>query len=169
MHELKPLSPEAIPGALAKAERYRLLNESDLAESICEDILGAEHDSQPALVTLLLAITDQFRDHGVGAHVARARAVLPRLHDEYERLYYDGIICERCARAHLAHGGPSGDALAASWFGKALDLFARSIAIRPAGNDEAVLRWNACARTLDRHPELHPRSEEPPATIAAEW
>src|SRR4029453_18353330 len=108
MHELKPLSPEAIPGALAKAERYRLLNERDLAESICEDILGAEHESQPALVTL--AITDHFRGHGVGAHVARARAVLPRLHGEYERLYYDGIICERCARAHLAHGGPGGHA-----------------------------------------------------------
>ena len=69
MHELKPLSPEAIPGALAKAERYRLLNESDLAESICEDILATADDDQQALVTLILAITDQFRAHGVGAHV----------------------------------------------------------------------------------------------------
>lgn len=170
MHDLKPLSAEAIPGALAKAERYRLLNESDLAESICEDILGADRDNQPALITLLLAITDQFRGHGVGARVARARALLPRLRDEYERLYYGGIVCERCARAHLAHhGGPSGDALAADWFAKALDLFAQSMAVRPAGNDDAVLRWNACARTLDSHPELHPRPEEPPPPVAAEW
>ena len=151
MHDLKPLSAEAIPGALAKAERYRLLNESDLAESICEDILGADRENQPA-------------------RVARARALLPRLRDEYERLYYGGIVCERCARAHLAHhGGPSGDALAADWFAKALDLFAQSMAVRPAGNDDAVLRWNACARTLDRHPELHPRPEEPPPPVAAEW
>ena len=42
MHELKPLSAEAIPAALAKAERYRLLNESAMAESICEDVLGAD-------------------------------------------------------------------------------------------------------------------------------
>ena len=169
MHELKPLSAHAIPAALAKAERYRLLNESDLAESICEDILAAADDNQQAVVTLILAITDQFRDHGVGAHVARARSLLPRLRDGYERLYYGGIICERCARAHLAHGGPGADVLATEWFGKALDLFAQAMAIRPAGNDDAVLRWNACARTLDRHPELHPRAEEPATAVAAEW
>src|SRR5262245_56632212 len=127
MPQLKPLSEEAIPGAMAKAERYRLLNESDLAESICEDILAAAHERQDALVTLILAITDQFRKHGVGTQVARARALLPRLTDEYERLYYDGIVCERFARAYLAHGGPSADALAAEWFAKALDRFERSM------------------------------------------
>jgi hypothetical protein len=169
MHELKPLSEGAIPAALAKAERYRLLNESDLAESICEDILASDRDNQQALVTLILAITDQFRDHGVGAHAARARTLLPRLHDEYERLYYDGIVHERCARAYLAHGGPAGGALAAEAFGRALDLFDRSVAIRPAANDDAVLRWNACARTLNAHPELAPRVEERTATVAAEW
>jgi hypothetical protein len=168
MHALKPLSAEAIPGALAKAERYRLLNESEMAESICEDVLGADDDHQQALVMLILAITDQF-GRGAGARVARARALLPRLHDEYERLYYDGIISERCARSHLAHGGPSGDALAASWFAKALALFERSMALRPAANDDAVLRWNACARTLNRHPELEPRPDEPRAGVDAEW
>ena len=169
MHQLKPLSAEAIPAARAKAERYRLLNESDLAESICEDILGSDPDDQQALVMLVLAITDQFGDHGAGARMARARALLPRLHDAYERTYYDGIICERFARAHLAHGGPSGDRLASHWFAKALDLFERSMAIRPAGNDDAVLRWNACARTLNRHPELEPRAEERTPAIEAEW
>jgi hypothetical protein len=168
MHELKPLSPEAIPAALAKAERYRLLNESEMAESICEDVLGADHDHQQALVILILAITDQF-GRGVGTDVARARALLPRLHDEYERLYYDGLISERCARAHLRNGGPSGDARAAGWFAKALALFERSMALRPAANDDAVLRWNACVRTLNRHPELEPRPEEPRATVQAEW
>ena len=33
--QLKTLSPEAVPRALAKAERYRLLNEPGEAESIC--------------------------------------------------------------------------------------------------------------------------------------
>ena len=37
MFQLKTLSPEAVPKALAKAERYRLLNEPGEAESICLD------------------------------------------------------------------------------------------------------------------------------------
>jgi hypothetical protein len=169
MHELKPLSTEAIPAALAKAERYRLLNESDLAESICQDILATDDANQQALVTLILAVSDQFRAHGVGTHVARARGLLPRLHGEYERLYYGGIVHERSARAYLAHAGHAGDTLAAEAFTKALALFEQAMAIRPPGNDDAVLRWNACARTLNGHPELAPRAEEPAATIAAEW
>ena len=59
--ELKTLSPEAVPRALAKAERYRLLNEPREAESICLDALEREPDNQVALKTLLLALTDQFR------------------------------------------------------------------------------------------------------------
>ena len=39
MFTLKRISSEAIPLALEKAERYRLLNEPDLAESICLDAL----------------------------------------------------------------------------------------------------------------------------------
>ena len=39
MLQLKPLSRDAIPSALAKAERYRLLNEPGEAESICLDVL----------------------------------------------------------------------------------------------------------------------------------
>lgn len=161
MYELRPLSPEAIPAALAKAERYRLLNESEMAESICEDILAADSGNQQAAVTMILAITDQFRGGAVGHHALRAQALLPKLRDEYDRLYYGGIICERRARAHLAHGGPAGNLLAYDWFADALALFERSMAVRPAGNDDAVLRWNACARTLMRHPEVRPRAEEP--------
>ena len=42
MFELKPLSQKPLPAALAKAERYRLLNEPSEAESICQDILAVE-------------------------------------------------------------------------------------------------------------------------------
>jgi hypothetical protein len=31
---------------------------------------------------------------------------------------------------------------------------------RPPGNDEAILRWNTCARLLQRHPELTPSADE---------
>ena len=46
MFELKPLSREAFPAALEKAERYRLLNEPLEAESICRDILAVDPDNQ---------------------------------------------------------------------------------------------------------------------------
>jgi hypothetical protein len=169
MFDLKPLSRDAIPAALAKAERYRLLNESEMAESICEDILATEPENQQALVTMILAVTDQFRQDGVAGHTARARALVPRLADEYDRLYYAGIVCERRARAHLARGVPGGGPIAYDWFMDAMRLFERSMALRPPGNDDAVLRWNACARTLARHPEVHARPEEPTATVAPEW
>jgi hypothetical protein len=169
MFELKPLSKDAVPAALAKAERYRLLNESEMAESICQDVLAADPDNRDALVMMILAVTDQFRDHGVGENTARARALVPKLPDEYDRLYYGGIVCERRARAHLARGGPSGGHIAYEWFVNAMELFEQSMAIRPPGNDDAVLRWNACARTLDRHPEVHAPSGEPPDSLAPEW
>src|ERR1700742_1184834 len=101
--ELKPITHEGIPAALQKAERYRLLNESSAAESICLDVLEIDPANQEALVSLLLSITDQFADEpSDGLH--RARGVLPRLTDEYERVYYSGIICERRARALLHRG-----------------------------------------------------------------
>ena len=40
MFELKTLSLDAVPRALLKAERYRLLNEPGEAESICLDVLA---------------------------------------------------------------------------------------------------------------------------------
>jgi hypothetical protein len=42
MFQMKPISKESIPTALEKAERYRLLNEPMLAESICLDVLEAD-------------------------------------------------------------------------------------------------------------------------------
>jgi hypothetical protein len=59
MFELKPLNTDAIPAALDKAMRYRLLNEPGAAESICLDVLRIDSDNQQALVTLLLAMTDR--------------------------------------------------------------------------------------------------------------
>ena len=68
MFELKLLSKDAVPAALEKAMRYRLLNEPGEAESICLDVLKADPDNQEALVTLLLALTDRFgRGYTVGA------------------------------------------------------------------------------------------------------
>jgi hypothetical protein len=150
MFELRPLSVSAIPAALAKAERYRLLNEASEAESICLDILAVDADHQEALVTMILAITDQFRDDSVAAHAARAEQMLPRLHDEYARAYYTALIHERRARAYSSQGR---SALAYDWTVEALHGFERALALRPSGNDDAILRWNACVRLLRRLPQ----------------
>jgi hypothetical protein len=156
--ELKPLSREAIPSALEKAHRYRLLNEPGEAESICRDILEIDADNQDALVTLLLALTDQFEEH-LGPASEPVRQVLARIRDEYSRTYHTGIACERRAKAHLKRGGPRSPYQAYDWFCQALENYDRAAALRPPGNDDAILRWNTCVRILRSRPELGPDPE----------
>ena len=159
MLELKPLSKEGIPGALARVERYRLLNEPEQAESICQDILTCDPENQEALQSLLLALTDQF-GNGSGALVEEAHTLLPRLHDNYEQLYYSGIISERRARALINYGGLGTGSIAYDWFRDAMDSYEKAEAIRPPGNDDAILRWNTCARFLMRNTHLAAKPDE---------
>lgn len=161
MH-LKPITPEGIPAALQKAERYRLLNDSSAAESICLDVLEIDPTNQEALVSLLLAITDQFPDE-IAEGVRRAREVLPRLTDAYERVYYAGIICERRARAQLHRGALGSADVASEWFREAMDWYSKAEPMRPPGNDESILRWNTCVRMLGRHERVHVPGEYEPA------
>ncbi|MGH9664664.1 MAG: hypothetical protein ACRD9L_09600 [Bryobacteraceae bacterium] len=157
MFDLKPISREAIPEALEKVERYRLLNEPSQAESICLDVLGIDPENQRAAVMLLLALTDQL---GSGVTAVQAREVLPRIRDEYERSYYAGIISERWAEAQIRQGSPGSGFSAYESFCDAMRWFEKAEAIRPAGNDDAILRWNTCARILMRNPDLRPRPAE---------
>ncbi len=159
MFELKTLHPDAIPAALAKAERYRLLNEPEQAASICQDILRAEPRHQQAVSLYLLAVTDGFRLRR-SPDVWRARALLDLLDSEYERSYYAGIIDERQARAVLEHGGPLAAHEAYLGFRRAMDLYAQAEAIRPPGNDDAILRWNTCARVLMENTQLQPATDD---------
>lgn len=156
---LKPISRESLPMALQKAERYRLINDPSSAESICLDVLTIDPVNQQALVALLLAITDQFGD-GPTDGVRRAREVLPRLEDEYKRLYYAGLIAERCAKALLRPGPLKPAEMTYHWLREAMSWYEKAEATRPAGNDEAILRWNTCARILARNPQLKPAAEE---------
>src|ERR1051326_3168548 len=80
---LKPLAQEAVPRALSKAERYRLLNEPGEAESICLDALEADPDNQEALVTMVLALTDQFDDDATKT-LGEAWACVGRIRGEYD-------------------------------------------------------------------------------------
>jgi tetratricopeptide (TPR) repeat protein len=159
--ELKPISKAGIQEALEKAERYRLLAEPSLAESICLDVLQADPENQSALVMLLLALTDQFgHSHGHGHGPHKAREILPRLKSEYDKQYYAGIIWERLAHAQLRKGSPNSAFTAYDAFRQAMDCYEKAIALHPPANDDAILRWNTCARILIRNPNLRPRPDE---------
>lgn len=155
MFELKTLHKEAVPSALEKARHYRLLNEPGAAESICLDILQVEPDNQEALVTLVLAMSDRFaKDYAIGD--AQIQDFLSCITDEYERTYYTGIIYERRAKAVLNRNNPGSESTAYEFFRRAMSWFERAEALRPAENDDAILRWNGCARIIIRN-KLEPR------------
>ena len=155
MFDLKPLSHEGVAAAIEKAMRYRLLNEPGEAESICHDVLRVDPGNQQALVILLLALTDRF-GKGYAVGVTQAQEVLPRLRDPYERFYYAGIICERQAKTRLHQGNPGSTHEAYEFLREAMAWYEKAEAVRPAGNDDALLRWNACARIIMRN-HLSPR------------
>jgi len=120
----------AIPRAIAKAERYRLLNEPQEAESICRDILRVDADNQEVLTMLLLALTDQF-GKGQGGGMEQANRVLAKLRGEYERAYYAGVIRERWGKAQLRSGAHHG--LASGFFTEAMHWYEKAMASSPAG------------------------------------
>jgi hypothetical protein len=156
--QLKTLSKDAIPRAMEKADRYRLLNEPLQAQSICLDILAADPENQPALVTLLLAMTDQF---GPAYKIAEMepKQVIARLKSEYDRVYYTGIVAERRAEAILDENTSDGRYLAHDYLTTAMQHYEAAARLRPAGNDDALLRWNTCARLMNSE-GVQARSEE---------
>jgi hypothetical protein len=158
MSQLKALSKEAIPAALEKATRYRLLNEPAEAESICLDVLKADPENQEAIITLLLAFTDRF-EKGYGVSDTQAKELLSRIKSEYDRTYYTGIVAERRAKVKLAQHTPDCRFQAFDLFREAMSWFEKAEAIRPLGHDDALLRWNTCARIIERN-KLVPREEE---------
>jgi hypothetical protein len=147
MFELKTLSKEAVPAALERAKHYRLLNEPGAAESICLDILKIDDDNQEALITLVLAMSDRFgRDYAVGD--TRIQNYISQIKGEYERAYYTGIVYERRAKATLRRGAVGADSTAYELFRQAMNWFEKAETVRPAGNDDVILRWNGCARII---------------------
>ena len=157
MADFKRISQDAVPLALDKAERYRLLNEPALAESACRDVLVVDPENQRALVMLLLAMTDQFPD-GSPECFHEAEAVVPKLKGEYERLYYSGIIWERRGQARAIEGRSGSAEVAYAWICQAMDFYEKAERLRPPGNDDPLLRWNSCLRLCQRY-RLHAEAE----------
>lgn len=121
--------------------------------------------NQDALISLLLARTDQF---GAGGTQANALELLERLESGYTRAYYSGIVWERSAHCHLRQARPGSPSAAYHALRKAMDFYEQAEAVRPAGNDDAILRWNTCARTLMRNNAVRPLPLEEPQPIMSE-
>lgn len=166
MFNLKPISHDSIETALAKAERYRLLNEPNEAESICQDILAIDPANRQAQISLVLALTDEIPQEG-GTFISAISAI-SALESDYDRAYYSGIAWERRAKAHFDANGPGASGYVYDWIVKAMQFFEQAEHLRPSGNDDAILRWNTCVRFLDRHKELRPKAEEAPEPILSE-
>jgi len=165
MFMLKPLSKEAIPAALAKAEKYLLFNEPWQSESICRDILESDPANQTALVSLVLALAAQF-DQSIS--VKEAWDAVGQLTNDYERAYYSGFIEERRALAVLRQGYLRSGSVVHMLLHQAMEWYERAAALRPPANDDAVLRWNACVRVLRRNPQIAPAAHEEVAAVALE-
>ena len=147
--KLKTISSASIGAAIAKAERYRYLNEPEEAESICRDVLAVDPSNQMAQRILGLSITDQFTG-GAKDRFNEAAAIFNALEEEYARSYYAGILHERHAKAQLRAGRPA-QAIAAE-LEEAMRQFENAERLRGRANDEAILRWNRCARLLETIP-----------------
>jgi hypothetical protein len=161
-HGYKALPKAAIAGALAKAERYRLLNEPEEAESICRDILAASPGLEEALVTFLLAVTDQFPRRTL----RDAQEILEKLAAPYDRAYYRGIALERWAKAQIDQVPPN---VTYHLITDALAAFEEAQGLGGAENPDAILRYNYCVRLLESRPELAPKASDEPGGEGYGW
>ncbi len=144
-YALKRIHPDGIPAATEKADRYRELNQPAEAESICRDVLAIDPQHQVALRILGLALTDQFGP-STAERFAEAQRVFGQLADRYERAFYTGLAFERQAKAQLGARLPL--RAVEPLFDQALARYAEAEGLRPPGNDDAILRWNSCVRTI---------------------
>ncbi len=127
------------------------------AESICRDVLAIEPEDQTALATLLLSLSDQF-PHGLSGRFREAKDLVGQLTSEYEREYYTGMLSERRAKCQHRKGTPGCGHLAYQGLQDAMEHYERAKELSPAGNDDAVLRWNTCARIIDANPGIEPEA-----------
>jgi tetratricopeptide (TPR) repeat protein len=153
---LKPLRPASIPSAIEKAKHYRLLNEPFDAESTCRDVLAIQPDNQEALKVLVLSITDQFR--GGSQRMQEAKDFLDQLKSEFDRHYFLGLVLERAGKSYLRLNTPESFDAAYDRLSQAMQHFEQAESLNDQMHDDAILRWNACARIIANN-KLHPAPE----------
>jgi hypothetical protein len=157
MLQLKVLSSDSIQNAISRAEHYRLLNEPWQAESICRDILIQDPSHKKALLNLLLSLTDQFGEPN--SSESEARELCAKMETEYDRKYYSGLIEERIGKAAITRATPRAKYIAYEFYNKAMQFYEEAEKIHPEGNEDSVLRWNACLRIIQEM-KLEPSQQE---------
>ena len=156
MPNLRPLNASMVATALSRAREYRERAEPTQAESACLDVLECDPGNQEALVILLLALTDQFA-HSTPPDLGRVRALIPKIEGEYHRFFYSGLIAERRAVALVTSTRVRGSGfLAYDLLRSAMEFYEQAEQVAAEGDPEAMLRWNACVRILERNPRIQP-------------
>ena len=146
----------AIDAALEKATQYRSLLEPEIAESICLDILHIDENNQQALVIYILALTDQINQAEKQSQIKAILRAIDKLDNDYQRYYYAGLLSERRARFLITQ--PMSHSFSYDYFYEALENYHKAEKIRPEQNDEAILRWNSCIRTIQKE-KFQPRRD----------
>ena len=148
MFTLKRISPSGVAAALQKAERYRLLNDSSAAESICRDIVEIDPENQQALIVLLLSITDQFPDELGDAAATGARSpASPTRRIQARVLRRDHLRASRESAATSVDAGSG--SMAYESFREAMEWYEKAEAMRAGGKrrgDSALEHVRARAR-----------------------
>ncbi len=99
---------------------------------------------------------------------ATALATVARFPSGYDRAYYAGIAWERRAKARYRGSSHGAHDRVYEWIAGAMELFEEAERLRGTGNDDAILRWNACVRFLGVHKEVAPRGVEVTDPIVSE-
>jgi tetratricopeptide (TPR) repeat protein len=154
--KLHDIHVDAIESALNKARQYRSLLEPEIAESICLDILNADTNNQQALVIYILALTDQLHHTEKQSQIKIIQKTIERLESDYQRSYYTGLLNERRARFLVSQ--PMSHSFAYDYFAEALQHYKQAVKLSPEHNDDAILRWNSCVRTIEKE-KLTPRRD----------
>ena len=154
--KLHAIHTDAIELALEKAKQYRSLLEPEIAESICLDILHIEPDNQQALVVYILALSDQLNHRGKQSQIKAIQTAITKLESEYQQQYYAGLLHERRARFLISQ--PMSHSFAYEYLIEAMQYYQQAQKMSPEHNDEAILRWNSCVRTIQKE-KLKPRRD----------
>jgi len=163
--KLHDIHQDAIELALEKARQYRSLIEPEIAESICLDILNIDPENQEVLIVYILSLLDQILRSENKIELKTIERIIDRLTSSYQRFYYSGLLHERMARAMVIQ--PMSRSFAYDYFFQALRCYKEAQAISPEGNDEAILRWNSCIRTIEKE-KLTPHQDSEDVLIDME-
>jgi tetratricopeptide (TPR) repeat protein len=154
--KLHDIRISAVKKALKKAKQYRSLLEPEIAESICLDILNVDPENQDVLIVYILALLDQISRTENQTQIKTIERTIEKLTSQYQTYYYSGLLNERRAR-HLLTQAMS-HSFSYDYFIEALTFYQQAIDRCPEKNDEAILRWNSCIRTVETE-KLKPRRD----------